>query len=186
MIRKKVEIARYDLLNNTSTCPAKEMKKIINNRTLIAEYQNPEYEGSRSGDYTSECFSKRTYTIDKEKAVAKLSNITVDNVIMNIETGEEVKADYVYNENHFIRLYVYADVEIINEQLANEYGIALDNIKFSGRHILETIQDVSSTRVEEIIMLKYISTWDVAKESNFNSQVQDILYASQEHRLLDR
>lgn len=181
MIRKKVEIARYDLLNNTSTCPAKEMKKIINNRTLIAEYQNPEYEGSRSGDYTSECFSKRTYTIDKEKAVAKLSNITVDNVIMNIETEEEVKADYVYNENHFIRLYVYADVEIINEQLANEYGIALDNIKFSGRHIVETIS-------EDMSKLKYISTWDVAKESDFNSnsKIQDILYASQEHRLLDR
>lgn len=177
MIRKKVEIARYDLLNNTSTCPAKEMKKIINNRTLIAEYQNPEYEDSRN----VEDFFKRLSTIVKEKAVAKLSNITVDNVIMNIETGEEVKADYVYNENHFIRLYVYADVEIINEQLANEYSIALDNIKFSGRHIVETIS-------EDMSKLKYISTWDVAKESDFdsNSKIQDILYASQEHRLLNR
>lgn len=178
MIRKKVEIARYDLLNNTSTCPAKEMKKIINNRTLIAEYQNPEYEDLRRN---AEDFFKRLHTIDKEKAVAKLSNITVDNVIMNIETGEEVKADYVYNENHFIRLYVYADIEIINEQLANECGITLDNIKFSGRHIIEKIS-------EDVLKLKYISTWDIAKEFDFdcNSKIQDILYASEEHRLLDR
>ena len=44
------------------------------------------------------------------------------------------------------------------------------------------------TIAEDVSKLIYISTWDVAKESDLDcdSRIQDILYASQEHRLLNR
>ena len=101
-IRKQMLIASYDLTENTSTCPAKELKKMIKDRVLYGEISNPDLSNYK----TAEELLARTFSIDKSREVIKLFNITVENKIVNIETQEEVKADYVYNEKHFIRLVV--------------------------------------------------------------------------------
>lgn len=154
MKKKKVLIASYNLTENTSTCPAEEMKRIINDRTFLSEITSPEYNDSLGHQE----FNDRCFTIDKSRAVVRLTNLTVDNKIVNLETGEEIKADYVYNENHFIRLNVYADVEIINEDLARECNIDLDNITFVSRMIV-------LKKSPEIEVIKDIITWDVGNVS---------------------
>ena len=112
-IRKQMLIASYDLTENTSICPAKELKKMIGDKVLYGEVSIPDL----SNCETPEERWNRLFIIDKNKEVIRLSNIKVENKLVNIETQEEVRADYVYNENHFIRLIVYADVEITNENV---------------------------------------------------------------------
>lgn len=155
-IRKRMLIASYDLTKNTSTCPSQEFKNIINNRTLFGEVEVPTYELS---DSDSIKYLKRCCTIDKSRAIIKLTNITVDNKLVNTETLEEIKTDYVYNENHFIRLYVYADVEIINEELAIEANITLDNIVLATRCLIKKMKSGAN-------ILTHVLAYDIVKELN--------------------
>lgn len=153
-IRKRMLIASYDLTKNTSICPAQEFKNIINNRTLFGEVEVPTYELS---DSDSIKYLKRCCSIDKSKAIVKLVNITVDNKLVNTETLEEIKTDYVYNENHFIRLNIYADVEIINEELAIEANITLDNIVLATRCLIKKMKSGAN-------ILTHVLAYDIVKE----------------------
>ena len=159
-IRKQMLIASYDLTENTSTCPAKELKKMVGNRVLYGEVSSPDLNNCE----TPEERWNRLFTIDKNKEVIKLYNIKVENKLVNIETQEEVKADYVYNENHFIRLIVYADVEITNEELAKECDITLDNIQFATRSIIQQYLDKD--------VLRNVFTWDVTKYLNMDARLR--------------
>ena len=175
-IRKQMLIASYDLTENTSICPAKELKKMIGDRVLYGEVSSPDL----SNCETAEERWNRLFTIDKNKEVIKLSNIKVENKLVNTETQEEVRADYVYNENHFIRLIVYADVEITNEDLAKEYNITFDNIQFATRNIIEKhiYKDT----------LKYIFTYDVTEHLNMDVRlrIKDISFKDSNYLTLNR
>lgn len=169
-IRKKMLIASYDLTKNTSICPAQDMRNMINNRILYGEVENPDLSNLKPFDQWG-----RIFTIDKSREVIKLFNITVENKIVNIETQEEIKVDYVYNENHFIRLIVHADVEITNEELAKECDITLDNIQFATRSIVEHRKDMD--------ILNYILTWDAAKYLDMDKRlkIKDISFDGYKH-----
>ncbi len=169
-------IASYDLTENTSICPAKEVKKMIGDRVLYGEVSNPDLSNYK----TAEERWNRIFTIDKRKEVVKLSNITIENKIVNTETQEEVKADYVYNENHFIRLVVYADVEITNEELAKKCNITLDNIQFATRSIIEKHVDKDT--------LKYIFTYDATEHLDIDARlrIKDISFKDSNYLTLHR
>lgn len=175
-IRKQMLIASYDLTENTSICPAKELKKMTGDRVLYGEITNPD----TSNLATTEERWNRFFTIDKSKEVIRLSNIKVENKLVNTETQEEVRADYVYNENHFIRLIVYADVEITNEELAKECNITLDNIQFATRSIIEKHVDKDT--------LKYIFTYDVTERLDIDARlrIKDISFKDSNYLTLHR
>lgn len=159
-IRKQMLIASYDLTENTSVCPSRELTKMVGGRVLYGEVSNPDLSSCK----TTEERWNRLFIIDKNKEVVKLSNIKVENKLVNIETQEEVRADYVYNENHFIRLIVYADIEITNEDLAKECDITLDNIQFATRSIIQQYLDKD--------VLKNVFTWDVTKYLNMDARLR--------------
>ena len=175
-IRKQMLIASYDLTENTSTCPAKELKKMIGDRVLYGEVSSPDLSNYK----TAEELLARTFSIDKSREVVKLSSITVENKLVNTETQEEVRADYVYNENHFIRLVVYADVEITNEELAKECNITLDNIQFATRSIIEKHVDKDT--------LKYIFTYDATEHWDIDARlrIKDISFKDSNYLTLHR
>ena len=175
-IRKQMLIASYDLTENTSTCPAKELKKMIGDRVLYGEITSPDISNLAT---TVERWN-RIFTIDKSKEVIKLSNIKLENKLVNTETQEEVRADYVYNENHFIRLVVYADVEITNEELAKECNITLDNIQFAIRSIIQQYEDKD--------VLRSVFTWDVTKYLNMDMRlrIKDISFKDSNYLTLHR
>ena len=79
-IRKRMLIASYDLTENTSTCPAKELRKMVGGKTLYGEFESPDLSNLK----TAEERWSRLFTIDKSREVIKMSNITIENKIVNM------------------------------------------------------------------------------------------------------